>query len=114
MNPFTQQEMDRLTPEQRETVALVQLKLVQNRQDLLDTARGKLAFKIIPVAIFLVHILAILLKLEGRELILFCSILLFLVIQMHALFLNSRMNALVELLGEDLNRAVLLKPSEIP
>ncbi len=88
--------MQKLTSEQQEELAKVELCLTQRRQLLLETARGYPGFFLMPTAVAVICFCVSIRKEADWES--FCFFWIFGLIQFHAVTINRRLNAIMELL----------------
>src|SRR5260370_39006223 len=106
---LTKEQMQKLTKEQQEAFAALELRRVQKRQQLLEQARPYSGSILLPCAVGLIYFfLLFTFPGDGVLLQMLMLPLLFLLIQFHAFWTNRRLNALLDLLGDDIRR----KPQE--
>jgi hypothetical protein len=87
--------MKKLTSEQEEELAKVELLLIQKRQRLLELARGYPGFFLAPTVVAVICFWVSISKPAHWEV--FCLIWLFGLIQFHAVSISRRFNAFIEL-----------------
>lgn len=102
MKTLTKEQIEKLTPEQQEAVATVELSRARERQRLREQARSYLGRRWFPPLMW-VGICALLLLRGGSQAVLAMLLvaLTVVIIQFHANGLNRRLDALMELLELD-------------
>ena len=98
---LTNEQIGKLTDEQQETFAEVELRLARKRQRISELARSYPGFFLVPSILAMICFCLFLFSSERREPLTFCAFALFALIQFHATSLNRRLNALIELLDAD-------------
>ena len=99
---LTNEQIQKLTKEQQEKFAAVELRVVQKRQKLLEQARPYSGFILMPFVVALVCSCFFLFLSDDRILLGISVYALFGLIQFHAIWTNRRLNALLELLDPDM------------
>jgi hypothetical protein len=95
------EEIQKLTEEQQETLAEVELRLAQKRQRISELSRSYPGFFLVPTILGIIIFFSLIFSSQHREPLTFCAFALFALVQFHASSLNRRLNALIELLDAD-------------
>jgi len=101
----TSEQIRRLTDEQQEALAKVELRLARKRQQLSEQARSYPGFFLVPSILALIVFCVFVFTPAHPKLLAFCVLALFALVQFHATSVNRRMNALVKLLDADVQSA---------
>ena len=102
MTTITSDRIQKLTNEQQETLAEVELRLARRKQQLLEQARSYRGYRLVPSALVLIGVCLYVFRPSHIELLGFCILAAFALIQFHAAGINRRVSALLELLETDI------------
>ena len=98
---LTKEQWEKLSPEQQQALAAVELRSLDKRQRLLRQARGYTGRWLLSVVLLLYMPALLLLGAKTQQLVAFALLGLFALVQFHVTGINRRLNALMELLERD-------------
>ena len=105
MTSLTKDQIKKLTPEQQETIGILEAQRIRRRLELLGQAQRYRGFYLVPTVLFVTAGAIGVFDASKTRLLPFCIIGLACLIQFHAAGLNQRLNALMELLDPDIKKA---------
>jgi hypothetical protein len=98
---LTNEQIQKLSQDQQDTLGEVELRLFQKRQQVLDQARSYRGYIFFPATIGLICVCLVAFQLFPKQTLGFCLVGAFALIQFHAMGINARLNALLKLVEED-------------